>query len=133
MPSPFDGQQMDGVHLPRASMKNTNFDGVNLEGARFYAVMCRASFTDCNLVEASWNDVNMSDCVVQNANMAAMRFHDVNLSGAQISNANLEGLRISGVSLRHASIIDADMEGMTINGIPVSELLALHTAAQGQE
>jgi uncharacterized protein YjbI with pentapeptide repeats len=109
---PFDGPQLQGKHYQRADMSDTNFDGVNLSGARFYAVMTNAKFKDTNLSGADFEDVSL----------ASARFHDVNISGATITNANLSGLTIRGATLADAKIEDADLTGMRINGVLVSDL-----------
>jgi uncharacterized protein YjbI with pentapeptide repeats len=110
--NPFDGPQMQGIHHRRADMSGTNFDGVNLAHARFYAVMTSAKFTDTDLNAADFDDVNLADS----------RFNNVNLSGVAITNANLSRSIISGVTLAHSDIKDADLTGMRINGVLVSDL-----------
>ena len=47
--NPFDGPVLRDAHYPRADMGGSHFDGVNLSGARFYACMTGATFTDTNL------------------------------------------------------------------------------------
>ncbi|MEN5297057.1 pentapeptide repeat-containing protein [Brucella sp. TWI559] len=110
--TPFDGPQLQGEHYHRADMSNTNFDGVNLSEARFYAVLSKAKFNDVNLSEAEFDD----------ANLTAVRFNDVNMTGISITNANMTGITISGVTLVDADIKDADLTGMRINGVLVSAL-----------
>ncbi|MEN5275735.1 pentapeptide repeat-containing protein [Brucella sp. TWI432] len=90
--TPFDGPQLQGEHYHRADMSSTNFDGVNLSEARFYAVLSKA------------------------------KFNDVNMTGISITNANMTGITISGVTLVDADIKDADLTGMRINGVLVSAL-----------
>jgi uncharacterized protein YjbI with pentapeptide repeats len=114
--NPFDGQAMRDAHYQRADMTGSNFDGVNLTDARFYAVLTGARFTDTNLSRAVFDDVNL----------AAATFNDVNLSGIAVTNANLSGATFDGVSLANAAITDADLTGMTIDGILVSDLLAAY-------
>lgn len=101
--NPFDGQVLRDAHYRRADMACSNFDGVNLANARFYAVLTRATFTDTNLAEARFNDVNLASAI----------FDDVNLAGIVVTNANLS----------NASISDANLTGMRINGILVTDLL----------
>ena len=36
--NPFTGDQLQGTHYQKADMTGANFDGVNLSGAKFYAV-----------------------------------------------------------------------------------------------
>ena len=120
--NPFDGPQMRDAHYARADMTGTNFDGVNLADARFYAVLTKATFTNSNLHGAVFDDINLSGA----------RFHNVNLSGTSISNANLSGLKIEGATLAGCDIQDADLTGMRINGVLVSDLFAAYERANGQ-
>lgn len=110
--NPFNGPQMQNAHYQRADMTGTNFDGVNLHAARFFAVMTTAKFTDTNLGDADFDDVNLK----------AARFHNVNLSDARITYANLSDLKISDVNLANAEISNADLTGMRINGVLVKDL-----------
>ena len=116
--NPFDGPQMQNGHYQRADMSGTNFDGVNLENARFFAVLANATFTDTNLSGAEFDDINLS----------GSRFHNVNLSGSTITYANLSGLRIDGATMENAAIENANLEGMTINGVLITDLFAAYEA-----
>jgi uncharacterized protein YjbI with pentapeptide repeats len=117
--NPFDGQTMRDTHYRRADMTGSNFDGVNLTEARFYAVLARATFTDTDLGDAVFDDVNLSGAT----------FNNVNLAGIAVSNTNLSNATFDGVSLVNASINDADLAGMRINGILVTDLLAAYERA----
>ena len=114
--NPFDGQVMRDTHYRRSDMTGSNFDGVNLTEARFYAVLTRALFTDTDLADAVFDDVNLSRAT----------FNNVNLADIKVTNANLANARFDNVSLANASIDNADLTGMRINGILVSDLLATH-------
>ena len=104
--NPFDGDQLQDSTYARADMARARFDGVNLDGAHFFAVLTNATFSDTNLAGASFDDVNL----------AGATFTNVNLSGARIENANL-----SNVDIRYANY-----EGMRIEGVLVTELLEAH-------
>nr|WP_245279868.1 pentapeptide repeat-containing protein [Rhizobium leguminosarum] len=41
-------------------MSGTNFYGVNLADAQFYAVLTKAKFTDSNLTEAVFDDISLA-------------------------------------------------------------------------
>ncbi|MBM7068539.1 pentapeptide repeat-containing protein [Actibacterium sp. 188UL27-1] len=118
--NPFDGPQMQSVHYKRADMAGANFDGVNLEDARFYAVLTKAKFTDTNLQDVDFDDVNLANG----------RFNNVDLSGAAITNANLSKLTVRGATLAHADIQDADLTGMRINGVLVTDLFHAYEKSQ---
>lgn len=117
--NPFDGQVMRDAHYHRADMTGSNFDGVNLTEARFYAVLARATFTDTDLGDAVFDDVNLSGATLNN----------VNLSEIAVTDANLSNATFAGVSLVNASIKDADLTGMRINGVLVTDLLAAYERA----
>ncbi len=117
--NPFDGPQLQGVHHRRADMSGANFDGVNLDRARFFAVMTSATFTDTNLGAATFDDVNL----------AGAKFNNVNLSGSTVTDANLSRLSIRGVTLADTDIQDADLTEMRINGVLVSDLFAAYKKA----
>lgn len=108
---PFSGPQMPGGHYRQANMAESRFDGVDLSGSRFYALMPGARFEDTDLSAAVFEDVNLSGAVLNN----------INLAGAVITDANLSGLRIA----------DANLTGMRINDILVTDLLAAYAAAKG--
>ena len=119
--NPFDGPQLENTHYKRANMVGSYFDGVNLDKARFFAVMTGAKFMDTNLAGADFNDVNLSDS----------NFFNINLSKTTISNANLSQVKISGVTLENAEISDANMSGMRINGVLVTDLFEAYDKANG--
>ena len=102
---PFTGPQLQNSEFVKANMKNTCFDGVNLDGAKFFAVLNKALFRSSNMTSAEFHDVNLSYA----------DFDDVNISNARINNANLRGLEIT----------DSMLDGMKINGILVSDLIEL--------
>jgi len=118
--NPFDGPQLQDAHYIRADMSGSNFDGVNLTAAKFFAVLEKATFRDTNLRAADFDDVNLSEA----------RFNNINLSGTSITYANMSGLTISGVTLAETHITDADLRGMRINGILVTDLFAAYENAQ---
>ena len=84
---PFDGEQLQGTTWARADMARARFDGVNLDGAHFFAVLTGATFGDANLAGASFANVNLSGARIENAN----------LSDVDVRNANYGGMRIEGV------------------------------------
>lgn len=49
--NPFHGPQMQNCEFSRADMSNANFDGVQLSGATFWAVLESASFTEAKLMK----------------------------------------------------------------------------------
>lgn len=95
--NPFDGPQLQDGEFARADMRNTRFDGVNLAGAYFFAVLTDARFTDTNLARADFDDVNLSGARLHNINLSEASFDNLNLSNCAITNANLEGMTIDGV------------------------------------
>lgn len=111
--NPFSGPQIQRSRFDRADMSGTDFNGVNLDEAKFFAVMTKAKFTDTNLSEAGFDDVNLANA----------RFNNVNLSGTTITNANLSQLKISDATLANSDIQNVDLTGTRINGILVTDLL----------
>ncbi len=95
--NPFDGEIMRDAHYHRADMAGSNFDGVNLAEARFYANLTGATFADTNLARAMFDDVNLADATFNNVNLAGVVVTDANLTNASISNANLTGMKINGI------------------------------------
>ena len=120
MSNPFTSPDLTGTHCARATMVNAHFDGLNLSGAQFFAVLTDATFTDTNLANATFDDVNLGGSSLNN----------VNLSNSKITYANLSNLNISGVTLENASISDANLEGMRLNCILVTDLLAAYETAK---
>ena len=119
-PNPFDGPQLQNTEYARADMSGSHFNGVNLDNARFFAVLRGATFNDTNLCGATFDDVNLTEATINN----------VTLAGSRITNANLSGLSIDGVTMAQTSIQNADLSGMTINGILVTDLLDAYQNAQ---
>ena len=95
--NPFDGEQLQDSTYARADMARTRFDGVNLDGAHFFAVLTNAAFGDTNLAHATFDDVNLSGATFTNVNLSGARIENANLSDADIRNANYAGMRIEGV------------------------------------
>lgn len=114
--TPFDGEQLQGREYARADMTNVHFNGVQMTGARFWAVLENAVFKDTNLASASFDDVNLSGASFQN----------INLTGTTIRDANLSGVTIQGANLANASISDANLDGMRIDGVLASDLFAAY-------
>ena len=87
-----------------------------LNGSTFHRVdLGGMKVTGSKAVTTRFDDLNMQDLAVENANLTGATFHNVNMTGAWISHANLSSVAIT----------DANLTGMTINGIAVSDLLAL--------
>ncbi len=124
--NPFSGDQLKGKQFIRSDMENTNFEGCNLAGARFWAVMTKVTFTDSNLEFASFDDVSLEGAVFSNINLSAAKFENVNLSGTQFHEVNFSGASISATNLSGLSLNNVNLEGMTIEGILVSDLLAAY-------
>ncbi len=109
---PFSGPQLQDSEFVKANLKKANFDGVNLDDARFFAVLNRARFERSNMSSAAFHDVNLSNA----------DFNNVNLSNAQITDANLCGLAIT----------DAKLDGMKIDGVLVSDLFKSYQKTRGR-
>ncbi len=99
------------------------------------------------LQRAYFDDVNMSDCKIINANLSDLEIDGAQLGGAFIHNiglppegspyhvpgatqrpikfkdCNFTGSTITDCNLTGISITDCNLQGMTINGIEVEELL----------
>jgi uncharacterized protein YjbI with pentapeptide repeats len=120
--NPFDGPQLQGNEFARANMTDVRFNGVQLSGASFWAVMARASFKDTNLQSAVFDDVNLSEAAFTNINLAGSTIENANLAGLSINNANLSGVEIN----------NANLIGMKINGVLVSDLFEVYeTRSEG--
>ena len=94
---PFDGEQLQGTTWARADMARARFDGVNLDGAHFFAVLTNATFGDTNLAGAAFDDVNLAGASFSNVNLSGARIENANLSDVDVRNANYAGMRIEGV------------------------------------
>lgn len=116
--NPFNGEQLQGREYARADMTDVHFNGVQMSGARFWAVLENAVFKDTNLAAASFDDVNLSGASFQN----------INLTGTTIRDANLSGMTIQSVTMENASISDANLDGMRIDGVLVTDLFAAYRA-----
>ena len=117
---PFDGPQLQDTEYAAADMSRSNFNGVNLTEAKFYAVLSKARFVRSKLEGASFDDVNLHGARFHNVNLSGSTFDDINLSEAEFNYLNLSGTKIT----------NANLEGMTINGILVTELLAAYEREQ---
>lgn len=95
--NPFTGPQIDESVFDKASMANSRFNGVDLHGAFFYAVLKDATFRDCNMAGVEFDDVNLSQSTFNNINLAGTTFRAINFSNVEISDANLEGMKINGI------------------------------------
>lgn len=76
-----------------------------------YADLSGSEFTDVNLADSRFRDINLSGTTFDNITLADSRIHDANLSGLQISNCRVEG--------------------MTIEGVAVTDLFAAYRSARG--
>ena len=118
---PFSGPQLQNGEFTNADMTGTNFDGVNLAKARFYAVLRDAVFDDSDLSSAVFNDVNLAGATFDNVNLKGSKFHNIDLSGTSFDYLNM----------RDVEVTRADLTGMTIDGIPVSEFIAAYREKHG--
>jgi uncharacterized protein YjbI with pentapeptide repeats len=95
--NPFTGPLLDNSMFDKSSMIGSNFNGVNLTDAFFFAVLKIARFNDCNLESVEFDDVNLSQSTFNNINLSGTSFSNINFSNVDISNANLTGMKINGI------------------------------------
>ena len=114
--NPFPDNQYEAFEFTRANMSNANFNGVDLTGASFWAVLKRAAFKDCNMDACLFDDVNLSGTSYENVNLSNATFNNINMSAVKFSNLNLANTEIN----------DANLEGMKINNVLVSDLFAAY-------
>ncbi|MEM8972194.1 MAG: pentapeptide repeat-containing protein [Pseudomonadota bacterium] len=119
--NPFAGPQLQNSEFKAADMTATNFDGVNLTRAKFYAVLEDAQFNDCNL----------SSVVFKNVNLSGAQFDDVNLANSIFHNINLSGTKFDSLSMRDVEVTRVDITGMKIDGIPVADFIAAYDEKHG--
>ena len=118
---PFAGPQLQNGEFKAADMTDTNFNGVNLTRAKFYAVLQDAQFNDCNLSAVFFKNVNLSGA----------KFDDVNLANSTFHNINLSGTKFDSLSMRDVEVTRVDITGMKIDGIPVSDFIAAYDEKHG--
>ena len=85
------------------------------------AVTDRLEATQANLCRSTFNDVDLSDASFRNVRLSSVQFEDVDLTNTKLTNVNLSGVVIE----------DANLAGMKINGILVEDLLAAYNAQRG--
>ncbi len=95
--NPFTGPQLNDSVFDKASMAHSKFNGVDLRGAFFFAVLNDAKFSDCNMGGTEFDDVNLSQSTFNNINLAGTTFSNINFSNVEISDANLDGMKVNGI------------------------------------
>ena len=70
-------------------------------------------FTNQNLTDAKFDDINFTNVEITNSNLRNAKFSELNLSHASFHDVNM----------RHVEITDANISGMKIYGYLVTELI----------
>jgi uncharacterized protein YjbI with pentapeptide repeats len=112
-----------------ADLSGSTFDDVGLRAAQFRNVdLSDAVIENANLTGLRFAKVNLSGLTFDDVGLRAAQFRNVDLSDAIIENVNLAGLRVDNVNLSGASFADCTLTGMTIDGVLVTELFAAYRA-----
>lgn len=82
-----------------------------------------AKFDDINLSNAGFSDTNLSNTTFEDINLAKAEFTNSNLRKAKFVNINLSNTLFDDVNLREVIIVDANIRGMKVNGYLVADLI----------
>ena len=96
---------LQGVRLPSADLRRSDFDGADLLGA---------DLTAANLRDSSLRSTNLRNAKLPRADLRGARLRGADLHGADLGGANLAGCDLSGVDLGEADLAGAKWEGLAL-------------------
>jgi uncharacterized protein YjbI with pentapeptide repeats len=106
-----------GCDLTKASFKDTNLQGFNLENANLRgASLERANLQGTNLKGANLQGVDLEKANLQGANLAGANLFDADLEKANLSLANLTGANLQKADLGKANLTGTNLEGVDLRG-----------------
>jgi uncharacterized protein YjbI with pentapeptide repeats len=108
----LDGENLSGVDLSNAGLRDTSFTRANLSGARLTgADMRRARLVSANLTGAVLDGANLTTADLTSANLEGASLKEASLRRTRFYDANLKGADLTGALLSEADLLRADLSG----------------------
>ena len=99
----FKCEEIPWMAMKGASLENTSFRKVQIDGARF-------------------NEADLRNSDFSGASLVGADFEKANLSGADLSNTNLTGANLTGASLVGATVEGCVLDGANVYGVSAWDL-----------
>lgn len=103
------GAFLQGISLPRASLRRANFSAADVRNSNFEAA-------------------ELIDADLGSGNFRGSSLREANLQGARLDDADLWGANLTRADLSDASIADADLRNADLNGIQWQQIRNIHGA-----
>jgi uncharacterized protein YjbI with pentapeptide repeats len=108
----LDGQDLSGVDLTKAELRDTSFKRADLGQARLDGVEAqRAKFVQANMAGASLVEANLTQADFTYADLQGATLRGASLRQARLYEAKLRGADLTGVILENADFLRADLSG----------------------
>jgi uncharacterized protein YjbI with pentapeptide repeats len=116
----FKEADLEGAHLFKSTLSNTNFGGAYLHSAD----MLMTDLTGANLTGANLSEANLARASLTGADLTGAILVRTDLTGADLTGANLTGANLTGANLTDANLTDANLEGTKLKDVTVDERVA---------
>ncbi|MGK7901888.1 MAG: pentapeptide repeat-containing protein [Hormoscilla sp.] len=128
----FQGVDLEGINLRKATLMNINLSGANLSNANlFLANLSGANLAQADLIKADLFGVNLICADLSGAELIFVNLIQADLSGvnlicanlaqANLSGANLGDANLAQANLAGANLIQADLRGANLSGANLSQ------------
>lgn len=116
-----------GLDLRQAELQRSNFNGADLDGARFLgANMERAKLNEASLVQSDFEDANLVHASLFRANLQQANLSKANLIGAGLDGANLFRANMQDGDLGEVSLVAANLRGVNLIGAKLRQANLFH-------
>jgi uncharacterized protein YjbI with pentapeptide repeats len=116
----FKEADLEGAHLFKSTLSNTNFGGAYLHSAD----MLMTDLTGANLTGANLSEANLARASLTGADLTGAILVRTDLTGADLTGANLTGANLTDANLTDANLTDANLEGTKLKDVTVDERVA---------
>ena len=117
---------LQGVHIPNATLSHLNLSGANLSGANLSginvpgAVLSRVALSGADLSGAHLPGADLDHANLTNANLFAATLSGADLTGANLFASKLYGANLAGAKGADASLNGADLTGANLVGVDLT-------------
>jgi hypothetical protein len=104
---------LEGLELPKARLRRSNFSGCDLRHANFQ----HADLEDANFYYANFREADLRGCHLAGCDLGEADFTDANLAGADLADTVMTNVSFVGANLANASLTNADLRGADLENI----------------
>lgn len=110
----FDRQELPGLDIAGATLRDTSFKRADLTGGNLARVNAyRAKFISAKIQKAVFDRARLEEADFTKADLSGSSFKGANMRNARLFRANLRGADLTDAQLRGADLLRADLTGAT--------------------